>query len=65
MQAISPEIIFRGINSWNKALPEIQKFTRCPLILGRSEIPNIMPNVITISGIAGPVIRNKGINKNK
>ena len=37
MQALSPEIIFRGINSWEKALPEIQKFTRCPLLLGRSE----------------------------
>ncbi len=36
MQSISPEIIFRGINAWEKALPQIIKLTRSPLILGRS-----------------------------
>ena len=36
MQSISPEIIFRGNNAWEKALPQISKITRSPLILGRS-----------------------------
>ena len=36
MQPISPEIIFRGIDAWGKALPEITKITKNPLILGRS-----------------------------
>ena len=36
MQSISPEIIFRGNDAWEKALPQISKFTNSPLILGRS-----------------------------
>ena len=36
MQTISPEIVFRGKDAWLKALPEISKFTKKPLILGRS-----------------------------
>ena len=36
MQPISPEIVFRGIDAWEKALPEITKITKNPLILGRS-----------------------------
>tara|TARA_Y100000991_G_scaffold179966_1_gene142537 strand:+ start:211 stop:1305 length:1095 start_codon:yes stop_codon:yes gene_type:complete len=36
MQLISPEIIFRGTDSWLKALPEIKKISKRPLILGRS-----------------------------
>ena len=36
MQSISPEIIFRGSNAWEKALPQIIKLTKNPLILGRS-----------------------------
>ncbi len=36
MQSISPEIIFRGNDAWEKALPQIIKLTKSPLILGRS-----------------------------
>ena len=36
MQSISPEIIFRGSDAWDKALPQIIKLTKSPLILGRS-----------------------------
>ena len=36
MQSISPEIIFRGNFAWEEALPKISKFTKKPLILGRS-----------------------------
>ena len=36
MQSISPEIIFRGNDAWEKALPQIVKFTKSPLILGRT-----------------------------
>ena len=36
MHSISPEIVFRGNNAWEKALPEINKLTNSPLILGRS-----------------------------
>ena len=36
MQSISPEIIFRGNSAWEEALPQISKFTKKPLILGRS-----------------------------
>ena len=40
MQSISPEIIFRGEDAWEKALPEITKLTNRPLILGRSTFTN-------------------------
>jgi len=36
MQSISPEIIFRGESAWERALPQITKFTKSPLIIGRS-----------------------------
>ena len=36
MQSISPEIIFRGNDAWEKALPKISEFTQSPLVLGRS-----------------------------
>ena len=36
MQPISPETIFRGNDAWEEALPQISKFTKTPLILGRS-----------------------------
>jgi glycerol dehydrogenase len=36
MQSISPENIFRGNGAWEKALPQIIKLTKSPLILGRS-----------------------------
>ncbi len=37
MQLISPEKIFRGSGAWFKALPEIKKISKRPLLLGRSE----------------------------
>ena len=36
MQVISPEKIFRGNDAWFKAIPEIQKIAKRPLILGKS-----------------------------
>ena len=42
MQSISPEIVFRGIDAWKKALPQITKFTKSPLILGRGINTNIL-----------------------
>ena len=36
MQSISPEIIFRGTDAWEKAIPQISYLTKRPLILGRS-----------------------------
>ena len=36
MQLISPETIYRGDNAWEKALPQISKLTKIPLIIGRS-----------------------------
>jgi len=36
MQSISPEIIFRGNDAWEEALPHIHKLIKRPLILGRS-----------------------------
>ena len=35
MQSISPEIIFRGNDAWQKSLPQITKLTKSPLVLGR------------------------------
>ena len=57
MQSISPETIFRGNDAWEKALPQIIKLTKNPLILGRSihthnlrnkifrDLKNQIPNV--------------------
>ena len=42
MQSISPEIIFRGKDAWEKALPHITKFTKRPLLLGRGNHTNIL-----------------------
>ena len=36
MQSISPEILFRGSDAWQKALPWITRHTKKPLVLGRS-----------------------------
>ena len=36
MQLISPEKVFRGKGAWLKALPDIQKISKRPLLLGRS-----------------------------
>jgi glycerol dehydrogenase len=40
MQSISPEIIFRGNDAWEKSLPQITKLTKSPLILGRGTHTN-------------------------
>ena len=40
MQLISPEKIFRGNGAWFKALPEIKKVSKKPLLLGRSLATN-------------------------
>ncbi|MBO6979592.1 MAG: iron-containing alcohol dehydrogenase family protein [Prochlorococcus marinus XMU1428] len=48
MQSISPEIIFRGNIAWQKALPEITKLTKRPLILGRStHTKNLRSKILT------------------
>ena len=36
MQLISPEKIFRGNGAWFRALPEIKKVSKKPMLLGRS-----------------------------
>ena len=36
MQSISPEALFRGKDAWKKALPNIIKLTKSPLVLGKS-----------------------------
>ena len=46
MQSISPEIIFRGNDAWEKALPQIINLTKSPLILGRSIYTNDLRNKI-------------------
>ena len=46
MQSISPEIIFRGNNAWQKSLPQITKLTKSPLILGRGIPTNKLRNGI-------------------
>ena len=46
MQSISPEIIFRGNNAWQKSLPQITKLTKSPLILGRGIHTNNLRNRI-------------------
>ena len=38
MQLISPERIFRWDSAWIKALPQIKKLSKSPLLLGRSNI---------------------------
>ena len=46
MQSISPEIIFRGKDAWEEALPKIANLTKSPLILGRSNFTNELRNKI-------------------
>ena len=46
MQSISPEIIFRGNEAWEKALSHITKLTKSPLILGRGIHTNHLRNKI-------------------
>ena len=42
MQLISPQKIIRGNGAWSKALPLIKRFSKCPLLLGRSEATNTL-----------------------
>ena len=58
MQSISPEIIFRGKDAWEKALPRISKLTQSPLILGRSIHTHNLRNKIFRD------LKNKNINVN-
>ena len=44
MQSISPEIIFRGNDAWEKALPQISQLIKSPLVLGRSIHTNKLRN---------------------
>ena len=46
MQSISPEIIFRGTDAWEKALPQITKLTKSPLVLGRSFQTHYLRNIL-------------------
>ncbi len=46
MQSISPETIFRGIDAWEKAIPQIAELTKSPLILGRSNSTKILRSKI-------------------
>jgi glycerol dehydrogenase len=58
MQSISPEVIFRGNNAWEKALPQIANLTKSPLILGRSSKTNNLRNKIFRD------LRNQNLNVN-
>ncbi|MBO8230336.1 oxidoreductase [Prochlorococcus marinus str. MU1404] len=46
MQSISPEIIYRGNDAWEKALPQIIKLTKSPLVLGKSICTNYLRSKI-------------------
>ena len=48
MQSVSPEIIYRGIDAWEEALPQISKLTKRPLILGKSFCTQDLRNKIFI-----------------
>jgi len=58
MQSISPEIIFRGNDAWKKALPQIIKLTKSPLILGRGIHTNSLRNKIIND------LKNQNLNVN-
>jgi len=58
MQSISPETIFRGRDAWVRALPEIKKLTRSPLLLGRSiSTVNLRNNILRD-------LKNQNLNAN-
>jgi len=56
MQSISPEIVFRGNDAWEKAVPQITKLTKSPLILGRSIHTSKLRNIIFRD------LKNKNLN---
>ncbi len=47
MQSISPNKVIRGKNAWKRSLPEIIKFSKSPLLLGRSPITRILRSRIS------------------
>ena len=58
MQSISPEIIFRGSDAWEKAIPQISNLIKSPLILGRSIHTNNLRNKIQRD------LKNQNLNVN-
>ena len=58
MLSISPETVFRGNDAWSRAIPQISKITKRPLILGRSIYTNDLRNKIYKD------LKNQNINAN-
>ena len=58
MQSISPENIFRGNDAWEKALPQITKLIKSPLILGRGVHTNNLRSKIISD------LKNQNLNVN-
>jgi glycerol dehydrogenase len=58
MQSISPETLFRGNDAWEKALPQITKITKSPLILGRGVHTNNLRDKISND------LKNQNLNVN-
>ena len=42
MHLVSPKRVFKGNKAWGKALPEISKLTKTPLLVGRSSSTNYL-----------------------
>ena len=42
MYLVSPKRVFKGNKAWEKALPEISKLTKSPLLLGKSRSTNFL-----------------------
>jgi len=42
MHLVSPKRVFKGNKAWEKALPEISKLTKTPLLVGRSSATNYL-----------------------
>ena len=47
MYLVSPKRVFKGNKAWEKALPEVSKLTRSPLLLGRSNATRSLREKIT------------------
>ena len=58
MQSISPELVFRGNDAWEKSIPQITKLTKSPLILGRSTCTDNLRKKILRD------LKNQGLNIN-
>ncbi len=46
MYLVSPKRVFKGNKAWSKALPEISKLTKSPLLLGRSNSTAYLRKII-------------------